>query len=113
MKKMIENPWLNTTKKRQRELDDAVASLGCIICGQTAEIHHCYGLQYPAKRDPRPRIPLCPRHHRLGGRGVAIHAGKKSFESNFGEQETLLCATLSKLECLEITKGAENVMRKN
>ena len=35
-------------------------------------------------------IPLCPEHHRTGGKGVAIHAGQKTWEAIFGTEEELI-----------------------
>ena len=64
-------------------LDD-IAAMGCCICGAPAEIHHVR--RGGAKRDDSKVIPLCPRHHRTGGHGVAIHAGRKSWEARFGDE---------------------------
>lgn len=38
-------------------------------------------------------IPLCARHHRTGGHGVAVHAGTRTWESIFGKQTALLART--------------------
>jgi hypothetical protein len=35
-------------------------------------------------------IPLCHKHHRTGGYGVAFHAGKQAFEDQFGTEGELL-----------------------
>ena len=35
-------------------------------------------------------LPLCPYHHRNGGHGVAIHAGKKTWEEKFGTELELI-----------------------
>jgi hypothetical protein len=35
-------------------------------------------------------IPLCADHHQHGGHGVAIHAGKKTWEERFGTELELL-----------------------
>ena len=68
-----------------------VASLGCILCGRPAEIHHLRSGVGMGQRSSDDRaIPLCPEHHRLGGRGTAIHAGIKSFAANHGTEEELL-----------------------
>ena len=42
-------------------------------------------------------IPLCPDHHQNGGYGVALHAGKETFERNFGTEAHLLKQTYSRL----------------
>ncbi|AKM87129.1 Ref family recombination enhancement nuclease [Enterobacter ludwigii] len=74
-----------------------VAALGCIVCrnqnlGETpAEIHHIRSGQGISQRaDHRKSIPLCHMHHRNGGYGVAIHAGRKQWEKNFGTELKLL-----------------------
>lgn len=74
-----------------------VAALGCIVCrnqnlGETpAEIHHIRTGQGASQRaDHRKSIPLCHMHHRNGGYGVAIHAGRKQWENNFGTELQLL-----------------------
>jgi hypothetical protein len=75
---------------------DAVAGLGCIICGAPAEIHHL-------KRHPETGrhlgmgqrashfhvIPLCPLHHRQGGQGVSYHAGPRAWEAIHGTEAEL------------------------
>jgi len=66
------------------------AALGCILCGGDAEVHHLVGLKYRAHGKKAEKwIPLCPRHHRHGGLGVAVHAGVMTWEANFGTQEEL------------------------
>lgn len=74
-----------------------VAALGCIVrrnqnLGETpAEIHHIRTGQGTSQRaDHRKSIPLCHMHHRNGGYGVAIHAGRKQWEKNFGTELQLL-----------------------
>ncbi len=74
-----------------------VAALGCIVCrnhnlGETpAEIHHIRTGQGTSQRaEHRKSIPLCHMHHRNGGYGVAIHAGRKQWERNFGTELQLL-----------------------
>ena len=42
-------------------------------------------------------IPLCPDHHRLGGHGVALHAGQETFEQNFGREAELLAKTIKEI----------------
>ncbi|WP_336818093.1 Ref family recombination enhancement nuclease [Cedecea sp. MMO-103] len=84
-------------KKAEREHLSRVAALGCIVCrnlgfGETpAEIHHIRTGQGVAQRaDNYSAIPLCPPHHRTGGHGVAVHAGKQTWERNFGTELELL-----------------------
>ncbi|ECC1660270.1 DUF968 domain-containing protein [Salmonella enterica subsp. salamae] len=81
-----------------------VAALGCIVCknlgfGETpAEIHHVRTGQGAGQRaDHRKTIPLCHQHHRVGGHGVAIHAGKKTWEQKYGSETELLIQVVSEL----------------
>ncbi|WP_074392112.1 Ref family recombination enhancement nuclease [Buttiauxella gaviniae] len=80
-----------------RERVSRVASLGCIVCrnlghGETpAEIHHCSsGTGLSVRADNYHVIPLCHIHHRTGGNGLAIHAGRQTWEQNFGTELDLL-----------------------
>ena len=76
--------------KKRREYYGKVAGIGCLICGNNTDIHHCYGNQFPAKREHRPVIPLCHKHHQGDG---GIHDGKESFENYYGTQDELLLKT--------------------
>ncbi|MDM2927034.1 Ref family recombination enhancement nuclease [Citrobacter sp. Cpa228] len=74
-----------------------VADLNRIVCrneglGDTpAEIHHCSsGTGMSVRADNFHVIPLCHTHHRTGGHGVAIHAGRQSWENKFGTETELL-----------------------
>ena len=68
-----------------------VAELGCVVCGDTAEIHHITtGVGMGQRANNYQVIPLCPRHHRNGGHGVAIHAGKKTWEALYGSELDIL-----------------------
>ena len=78
----------------ERKHYDRVARLGCIVCrlqgmASRPEIHH---LRTGAGAGMRSRnvIPLCPLHHRTGGYGVAIHAGREKWESEHGTELELL-----------------------
>lgn len=83
-------------KKLEREHLNKVASMGCIVCinegyGQTpAEIHHIGNATMGKRASNFEVIPLCANHHRLGGHGVAVHAGRKTWEQNFGTEKELL-----------------------
>jgi hypothetical protein len=73
------------------------AALGCIVCrnlgyGYTcAEIHHIrHGAGMSQRNGHFVSIPLCSLHHRNGGHGVAIHAGKETFENLYGTELQLL-----------------------
>ena len=77
--------------KSEREYLNKVAALGCIICESPAEIHHVRaGVGMGRKSSNFDVIPLCHVHHRTGGYGVAFHAGKKGFETNFGTEVELI-----------------------
>jgi PHP family Zn ribbon phosphoesterase len=76
---------------------DRVAALGCVVChnlgmGKTpATLHHPRRGAGMGKRASHfDVIPLCPMHHQNGGHGVAIHAGQKTWEKNFGTETELL-----------------------
>lgn len=91
------------TKAEQKHLD-RVAALGCIICrnqglGETpAEIHHCSkGTGLAVRADNYHVIPLCAIHHRQGGHGVAIHAGRKTWEQKYGTEAELLAQVNAEL----------------
>ena len=74
------------TAKEKKHLSK-VASMGCIVCvnlglGETpAEIHHIGNGTMGKRANNYEAIALCPIHHRTGGIGVAVHAGRESFES--------------------------------
>lgn len=83
--------------KSDRQHLSRLVELGCIACRNAgipdspAEVHHIragQGMSQRARHDQA--IPLCPRHHRLGGHGVAIHAGQKTWESIHGSELELL-----------------------
>ncbi len=85
-----------------------VASLGCIACdnmgyeGSPAEIHHIRAGQGMSQRASNyDTIPLCPTHHRLGGHGMAIHAGQQAWEGNHGTERELLAEVRSRLGITE------------
>lgn len=83
-------------KKSESKYLNKVASLGCIVCcnlgfeGTPAEIHHISNGTLSKRASNYETIPLCPFHHRTGNNGEAVHAGIKSFESNFGTEQELL-----------------------
>ena len=74
-----------------------VASLGCWACRKMgyydtpAEIHHVSKWLGKGQRASNyDVIPLCPHHHRNGGYGEAIHAGRKAWEARFGNEFDML-----------------------
>lgn len=95
------NRKVNKTRtKAVKEYMGRVAELGCIVCrnlgypGTPAELHHPRFLAGGGQKAPDTEvIGLCPMHHRLGGYGVAFHAGPKEFEKFHGKEEDLLSQT--------------------
>lgn len=86
--------------KAEREHMGIVAGLCCVVCrnlgyGESpAEVHHVRFLAGGGQRSGNlETIPLCPQHHRLGGYGVAIHAGQAEWESRYGSEADLLNQT--------------------
>lgn len=78
------------TKAELRHMEQ-VAALGCIICRRPAELHHPRkGMGLGQRNSNWTVIPLCPDHHRIGGIGVAIHAGQRTWEAKFGTEAELL-----------------------
>lgn len=74
-----------------------VVELGCIVCRRLgygispADPHHPRFLAGMGQRAPHEEvIPLCPMHHTIGGHGVALHAGQKTWEKKFGTEKALL-----------------------
>ncbi|PPC85262.1 MAG: hypothetical protein CTY37_08595 [Methylotenera sp.] len=85
------------TNKERYHLSQ-VAMLGCIICGNIPEIHHVrHGMGLGQRNSNFNVIPLCHVHHRTGGFGVAFHAGKKTWQENFGTELELLDKVNEKL----------------
>jgi len=83
-------------KAKDRRHLGKVAAMGCIVCmnhnniDTPAEIHHIGNGTMGKKATNYQVIPLCHYHHRTGGHGAAIHAGRKTWESNFGTEQQLL-----------------------
>lgn len=79
-----------------------IKNLGCQVCFmetgeyQYAEFHHVR--RFGSPKDHSKGIPLCCKHHRTGGYGVAIHAGKRTWEEKYGNQEDLMDAAYQRLE---------------
>ena len=80
-----------------------VAELGCIACKKLGyetlqvEIHHIGNGATGLRGDNRNVIPLCHIHHRTGNIGVAVHAGRESFEVIFGTEQELLEEIINEL----------------
>jgi hypothetical protein len=81
--------------KAERDHMGRVAAMGCIVCedisgsiGTPANVHHIGNQVVRASHFDT--IPLCPHHHQWGGHGEAVHAGRKTWEANFGTERDLL-----------------------
>lgn len=90
---------MTKAEKRHR---DRVAALGCVVClnagnpDTPAELHHIRAGQGMSQRAPEFEvIPLCPFHHRQGGHGHAVHAGRITWEANHGTERALLLQVLA------------------
>lgn len=91
-KKYAKNKKHSSAEKSHIE---KVVALGCVVCrnkglSTEAEVHHVSSGGMGLRASNFKIIPLCHEHHRTGGLGVAIHAGKKSFESEHGLELELL-----------------------
>ncbi len=73
-----------------------IVELNCIICQSPAEVHHCF-TSMGCKKDDLKTIPLCPTHHRTGGYGIALHAGKRVWQDKYGSEMELLNKTIEAL----------------
>jgi hypothetical protein len=88
------------SKNKQHSPDEQahikkVVELGCIVClnrgfNSQAEVHHISSGGMGLRSSNFKIIGLCGDHHRTGGHGVAIHAGKETFEAQFGTETELL-----------------------
>ena len=90
------------TKAEQQWLN-RVAELGCIICQRPAEIHHIGNGTMGKRASNFEVIPLCCEHHRTGGHGVAVHAGRRTWEAIHGTERELLEQVKRMIEEQEMT----------
>ncbi|MGB0662801.1 MAG: Ref family recombination enhancement nuclease [Pontibacterium sp.] len=81
----------------EREWLSDLVSLGCVVCrnlgygDSPAEVHHVrFEAGVGQRSDHTSALPLCPEHHRLGGHGVAFHAGPKVWQQQYGTERELL-----------------------
>lgn len=86
--------------KAEREHMGRVAMLSCVVCrneglGESpAEVHHVRYLAGAGQRSSNlDTLPLCALHHRLGGSGVAFHAGPEVWQKRYGTEAELLAQT--------------------
>ncbi len=99
---MLYKPTKNKFSKNKQHSPDEkahikkVVALGCIVCRNMGveqlpcEVHHINSGGMGLRSSNFEIIGLCSIHHRLGGHGVAIHAGKETFEAQFGTEIELL-----------------------
>jgi hypothetical protein len=79
----------NSPTKAQKFKWGMIRDLGCMVCGQVAEIHHCEtGIGRRKNHDKV--IPLCTLHHRGNVVGLSIHSGKRLWENVFGTEQFLM-----------------------
>lgn len=80
--------------KAEKDYLGHIQSLGCIICGSPASIHHVR--RYGETRKHSKVVPLCYTHHQ----GTAgIHTlGKREFERLFMTQDVMLALTELRLK---------------
>jgi len=68
----------------ERRFHGLLASLGCLVCGRAAEVHHVMHAAGKFKRrDHRFCVPLCPDHHR-GPQGVHGLGSEGAFRDLWG-----------------------------
>ena len=95
---------MSNATKSEREHMGRVAALCCVVCrneglGNTpAMVHHIGNGTMGKRASNYDVIPLCPAPHQHGGHGVAVHAGRKAFEANFGTERELLEQTRRELD---------------
>lgn len=71
-----------------------VAQHGCIVCGEAAEVHHPrFAAGMSQRASHYLAFPLCPYHHRTGGKW-AVHGDPQHFKMSFGEEADLLAEFL-------------------
>lgn len=74
---------------------ERVKALGCLICQQQAEAHHIReGAGMGQRNGHYLTIPLCATHHRGD---LGIHARRRWFQQQYGDELTLLDRTISEL----------------
>jgi len=80
----------------EKEYKDLIASMGCIVTGQPAEIHHVKCFFNGAGRvSDYLIIPLAPELHRNGNE--AIHHNRSLFEMIHGREIDLLAKTIKRV----------------
>ena len=86
--------------KAEKEHMSRVASLGCWVCSQPAQVHHIRpkGLGFSMRSSHYDTIPLCMSHH-TGS--FSIHNRKKEFEAKYGTEHEILQKVKERIQCQE------------
>lgn len=80
--------------KAERSRWQHIVSLGCVICGRPAMLHHC-GTGMGGRKDHSRVLGLCFLHHQ--GRAGIHTIGRKVWRDIFGTEEQLMELTEKKL----------------
>lgn len=84
--------------KDEKEHLDRVASMGCLICGAPANIHHPRFVCGMSQRSKHWfALPLCKFHHQDGPFGQAIHNGQQEFEKNYMSEQDMLAEVIRRI----------------
>ena len=86
--------------KAEKEHMSRVASLGCWVCSQPAQVHHIRpkGLGFSMRSSHYDTIPLCMSHH-TGS--FSINNRKKEFEAKYGTEHEILQKVKERIQCQE------------
>lgn len=89
------------TPKERKKRFEAIAELGCAICEQPPQIHHCIGHEFGTGKGLKAKdeltIGLCHNHH-VGAMGIHV-IGRQTWQNRFGKQGDLLELTNARLNC--------------
>lgn len=90
--------------KAEQQHKGRLADFGCIVCRRVYNVHTPAQIHHPRqfagagqRSSDFLAIPLCPIHHQTGGHGIAIHAGERTFEMQFGTETELLADTIRRI----------------
>lgn len=108
--KPIKRSPIKRKARRKKSTDNPehlakVRGLPCIVCedlglrqGSRTSAHHIKDGYGTMKAPDLETIPLCEGMHHNGGQlGMAVHAGRDTWEENFGSQREMLARTLERL----------------
>lgn len=86
---------MNVTQYKSR-----VAALGCLVCGDEAELHHPReGRGMSQRASDWLVVPLCPMHHRGGTTFMypSIHGAPQFFKVKYGDEFDLVAQVIERL----------------